>query len=286
MRILVTGADGQLGGDAADAARRDGHEVVSAGRRACDITSETMVANVLDDVAPDVLVNCAAWTRVDDAETDTDAAFRVNALGPRILASACAARGVLIVHVSTDYVFDGLATEPIDEWQVPAPRSVYGASKLAGETEVRRLAPRHQIVRTSWLYGREGPNFVLTMLRAAAEGRTLRVVDDQWGSPTWTRHLADSLVRLAVRAVPGTYHLSNAGATTWCGFARAILGRARPGTHVEAITSEQYPTRAPRPRYSVLDNKAWRLLGGDPLPAWEEGLAGYLAELEPGLPQV
>jgi dTDP-4-dehydrorhamnose reductase len=237
------------------------------------------VSRLLDDVGPQVLINCAAWTAVDAAEADPDGAFRVNALGPRVLAAACAARAVLLVHVSTDYVFDGTAATPIDEWQKPHPRSVYGASKLAGEREVRALSPLHQVVRTSWLYGAEGPNFVRTMLRAGAQRSSLRVVSDQVGSPTWTGHLAPALLRLAQRGLPGTYHLTNSGKTSWHGFAEEIFALAGMPVEVVPISTAEYPTPALRPAYSVLENRAWRLLGEEPLPDWRDGLRGYVEEL-------
>ncbi len=279
MRILLTGGAGQLGRELLDTATAEGHEVRSTTRAECDITSPAQVRAVLDDARPEVVINCAAWTKVDAAESESDAAFLINAIGPRVLAGACAARDVLLVQISTDYVFDGTATSPIDEWQRPHPRSVYGASKLAGEYEVRALAKRHLVIRTSWLYGRDGPNFVLTMLRAAAARPELRVVSDQVGSPTWTGHLAPIVLRAIARDVPGTLHLTNSGVVSWHGFAEAIVAAAGRSTPVIPITTAEYPTAAPRPSYSVLDNRAWRLLGEDPLPDWREGLTSYLANL-------
>ena len=285
MRILLTGADGQLGRDLFEAATASGHTVHATTRAGCDITDAAAVARNLEEAEADVLVNCAAWTKVDAAESDRDGAFRANALGPRVLASACAARDVLLVHLSTDYVFDGTATEPVDEWQRTGPRSAYGASKLAGEAEVRALARRHQVVRTSWLYGSHGPNFVLTMLRAAAEGKPLRVVSDQVGTPTWTGHLAQALLRLIARDLPGTFHLTNSGEVSWHGFAQEIFAASAMETDVAAITTAEWPTPAPRPAYSVLDNRVWRLLGEAPLPDWREGLHAYLASIrEHGVP--
>ena len=285
MRILLTGGDGQLGRELFETATAAGHEVQATTRAGCDISDAAAVAKVLDEHTPEVLVNCAAWTKVDAAEADSDGAFRANALGPRVLAAACAARDVLLVHLSTDYVFDGAATAPVDEWQQPRPRSTYGASKLAGEVEVRSLARRHQVVRTSWLYGRHGPNFVLAMLRAAAEGKPLRVVADQVGTPTWTGHLAPALLRLIARDLPGTFHLSNTGEVSWHGFAQAILEAAGIAAEVTPITTAQWPTPAPRPAYSVLDNRAWRLLGESPLPGWRDGVHAYVASIrEQGVP--
>jgi len=215
---------------------------------------------------------------VDAAEAEEAAAHAVNAEGPRVLAEACQPRGILLCHLSTDYVFDGTATEPIDEAAAPNPRSAYGRGKLAGETAVRVALASHQIVRTAWLYGQEGPNFVLTMLRLARERGALRVVADQWGSPTWTGHLAPALVRLVECGTPGTYHLTNSGSTSWHGFAQAIVEEAGLDVPVEAIPSSDFPTPAPRPAYSVLANRAWEGLGEAPLPPWREGLRAYLAQ--------
>jgi dTDP-4-dehydrorhamnose reductase len=279
VRILLTGGGGQLARELLDVATASGHEIRSTNHDQCDITDLDEVRATLEEVGPDVLINCAAWTHVDAAESNADEAYRINAIGPRVLATACAPREVLIVHISTDYVFDGAASSPINEWQVPRPRSVYGASKLAGENEIRALARRHQVVRTSWLYGRHGPNFVLTMLRAAEQDGPLRVVADQLGSPTWTGHLAPALLRLVSRDLPGTYHLTNSGAVSWHGFAEAIFAGAGRSVEVTPVPTSEYPTPAPRPAYSVLDNRVWRLLGESTLPDWRDGLSAYLRQL-------
>ena len=279
LRILVTGAGGQLGGEVAAAGTKRGHEVIAATRSECDVLDPEGVVRAIDAHHPAVVINCAAWTDVEGAETNRDAAFALNAMAPRILAAACATRDILLVHISTDYVFNGSGTSPIDEWTPPAPRSVYAASKLAGEQEVRGIARRHQVIRTSWLYGRDGPNFVLTILRRVEEGKELRVVADQTGTPTWTGHLAPALLRVAERGIPGTYHLTNAGETTWHGFAGAILLAAGRGGDVTPISAADYPSQVARPAYSVLDNRAWRILGESPLPDWREGLAAYVEEL-------
>lgn len=277
MRLLVTGSGGQLGGDVVAAARAADIDAIGLSRAECDIADRGQADDAVAAIRPDAVVNCAAWTRVDAAESDPAGAFRANAMGPRVLAAACHRHGALLCHVSTDFVFDGNAKSPVDEWAQPSPLSVYGASKLAGEAEVRTLCPRHMIVRTAWLFGRDGPNFVLTMLRLAREGRGLRVVNDQAGSPTWTGHLAPAMVRLLELGVPGTYHLTNSGATTWHGLATATVRIAGlSDTAVEPITTAEYQTLARRPRYSVLENRAWALLGEAPLPPWESGLQAYL----------
>ena len=282
MRIEVIGSRGQLGRELMEVLAGSPHPASGHDIESVDITEPASVAALLDRERPEAVINCAAWTRVDAAESDPGGAARVNADGPRVLAEACRWRGILLCHLSTDYVFDGGAHEPIPEQATPRPRSVYGRTKLAGEEAVRSTLPRHQVVRTAWLYGQEGPNFVLTMLRLAREGRPLRVVADQWGSPTWTGHLAPALVRLVERGVPGTYHLTNSGSTTWHGFAEAILAEAGLEARVEAIPTEAYPTPAPRPAYSVLANHAWQALGEASLPPWREGLRSYLARLAAG----
>jgi dTDP-4-dehydrorhamnose reductase len=277
MRILVLGAGGQLGRQLSEMTGH-GHDIVPLSRAECDIAVPGAAAAALAEHRPDAVVNCAAWTKVDAAETQVDDAYRANAIGPRLLAVACQGASVRLCHVSTDYVFDGSATQPVDESARTRPLNVYGASKLAGEEEVRAHCDDHLVVRTSWLYGMQGPNFVLTMLRLGAERDELRVVADQHGAPTWTGHLAPALLRLVEGGAPGTYHLSNGGHTTWAAFAEAIMARARLRARIVAITTAEYAAQAPRPAYAVLDNRAWRLRGQSPLPSWEEGLHGYLDE--------
>jgi dTDP-4-dehydrorhamnose reductase len=276
----VLGASGQLGGDVADHIRSCGDEVTALSHATCDVTDPADVEQAIATSRPGALINCAAWTRVDAAEEHEAEAALVNATAAGIIASACAAAGVRLCHISTDYVFDGEAREPIDEDATPAPRSAYGRTKLHGEIAVRERCADHLIVRTSWLYGRRGPNFVLTMLRMAAEGRPLRVVDDQCAGPTWSGHLAPALLRLIEIAPAGTYHLSNRGVTSWHGLAVAALRDRGIEADVAAITTADYPTAAARPAYSALDNRRWRELGEPPLPTWQEGLNAYLASLE------
>ncbi|MGP8162089.1 MAG: dTDP-4-dehydrorhamnose reductase [Candidatus Dormibacteria bacterium] len=278
MRIEVIGSRGQLGRELMRVLAGSEHAVSGHDVEAVDIRDGGSVAALLDEVRPDAVVNCAAWTRVDAAETEPEAAWEVNAAAPAILAEACRARGILLCHLSTDYVFDGTATAPIDEAAAPNPQSAYGRGKLAGEEAVRAALAEHLIVRTAWLYGQEGPNFVLTMVRLAAERGRLRVVDDQLGSPTWTGHLAPAVLRLVERRATGTFHLTNSGSTTWYGFAAAIVEEAGLDVPVDAITSADYPTPAPRPAYSVLADRAWRALGEEPLPPWRDGLRAYLRE--------
>ena len=275
----MLGTPGQLGGDLVDEGTRHGHEMIGRTQRECDITDAVAVERAIGETRPDAVINGAAWTQVDAAEGREAEAEAVNATGAGLVAAACASVGIRCCHVSTDYVFDGTATSPIPEDAVPAPRSAYGRTKWHGEVAVRELCPDHLIVRTSWLYGRQGPNFVLTMLRLASERDAIRVVADQHGAPTWTGHLAPAMLRLLEIGPAGTSHLTNSGVATWYDFAVATGGARGLPAEVVPITTAEYPTPAVRPAYSVLDNRAWRDLGEPPLPEWQDGLRAYLASL-------
>ncbi|HEY9475837.1 MAG TPA: dTDP-4-dehydrorhamnose reductase [Mycobacteriales bacterium] len=275
-RWLVTGARGQLGSDLLRvlAERAGGEQVTGLGRAELDLTDPVAVDSVLDDLCPDVVFNAAAYTAVDAAESDEPAAVAGNVTGPANLARACAARQALLVHVSTDYVFSGQATEPYPTDAPTCPRSAYGRTKLAGERAVRELCPRSHVVRTAWVYGQTGGNFVRTMVRLEAERDTLDVVDDQRGSPTWSRDLAGGLVALACSgARPGVYHCTNGGDTTWYGLARAVFEElgADP-SRVRPTTSDRFVRPAPRPAYSVLSDAAWLAAGLPPMPHWRDAL--------------
>ncbi|MDQ2755277.1 MAG: dTDP-4-dehydrorhamnose reductase [Actinomycetota bacterium] len=273
MRILVTGGAGMLGRDLDDILRSAGHEVTLAARRDLDITSADSCERAVD--GQDAVVNAAAWTAVDDAETREGEAFAVNATGAATLATAAARAGARLVQVSTDYVFDGTATTPYAEDAPLAPVSAYGRTKAAGEWAVRALCPDSLIVRTAWLYGEHGPNFVRTMARLSTQHETLSVVDDQRGQPTWTRDLAEGIERLLTAGVPaGTYHGTAQGETTWWGLTRELfsllgLDPDRVGT----TTTAAFPRPAPRPAYSVLGHDAWARAGVEPLPEWRASLA-------------
>ncbi len=282
MRILVTGSHGQLGRELLQQDGTDDRSFTGIDIDTCDITNPTAVSATLDQDHFDAVINCAAYTRVDAAEQNPDAAFAVNVEGPKVLAEACASRDILLCQISTDFVFDGSSRGPIDESAATNPLSVYGRTKLLGEEAVRTLAPRHQIVRTAWLYGQDGPNFVLTMLRLARERGELRVVNDQHGSPTWTGDLAPAVLRLVSRGACGTFHLTNSGSTTWYGFAQEIVDAAGLAVLVHAVATDDYPTPAARPPYSVLDNRAWRTLGEPPLEDWRLAIRHYLATRSPG----
>ncbi len=270
MRVLVSGAGGQLGRELVHAFTAAGHEVVAADRRRLDVGDRQAVLQALDGVSPEVVVNAAAWTAVDACEDDPDRAWRVNALGVRHLAEGARLVGARVCHISTDYVFDGTKTEPYVEWDAPNPHSVYGRSKLGGEAE---LDPEATLVRTSWLCGRSGPNLVKTVLRLAGEHDELAFVDDQRGSPTAACDLAGSVVRLVADRLPGTFHVTNHGSASWFDVARTVMSSAGldPARVRPVATADLVPPRpAARPANSVLDNAALRLMGLPLLPPWEE----------------
>jgi dTDP-4-dehydrorhamnose reductase len=276
MRILITGAGGMLGHDVQRAAEAAGHEPVAVPRSSLDITDSAAVTRVVAEAAPDVVVNCAAWTNVDGAEAGEEAALEVNGAGAGHVAAAAQAAGAWTIHVSSDYVFDGQKAEPYVESDPVAPVSAYGRSKLAGEQAVAAAAPeRHTIVRSAWLFGAHGKCFPRTILRLAGERDELTVVADQIGCPTFTGHLAQALVGLAEAPRPGILHVAATGACSWYDFAAAIVVAAGARCEVRPISTAEYPTPARRPAYSVLasERDAPRLL------PWEDGLSAFLSEL-------
>lgn len=276
MRLLVPGGRGQLGTDLAAGARAAGHDVSAPGSRELDVTDPAAVDAAV--AAADVVLNCAAHTAVDAAEAEPEAAAAVNETGPRLLAEACARHGARLLHVSTDYVFPGDAGVPYEPGDPTGPRSVYGRTKLAGERAVRVALPSAVIVRTAWVYGALGSNFVSTMARLERERDTISVVDDQTGSPTLSVDLAAGLLELAASQVDGAVlHATGGGQTTWFGFARAIFAElgADP-ERVRPTTTDAFPRPAPRPAYSVLSPRAWRDAGLAALPEWSEALHRFV----------
>lgn len=284
MRVLVTGAAGQLGTDVVRACEQAGDHVVGVDRSSVDVTSRDDVLGAVGTVRPDAVIHCAAFTAVDRCEDEVDLAFAANALAPRWVAEACSRFGAHLVHVSTDYVFDGTKADPYDEWDLTNPLSVYGRSKLAGEHEVLATRPGSTVVRTSWVCGEHGPNMVKTALRLLAEYPELRFVDDQVGHPSFTEDLAGLLRRLAVSRFPGVVHGTNQGAVSWCGFVRAVAEAAGhdPERVLPISTAELQPPRpAPRPANSVLRNAVLELAGEPLLPDFREPLARLVARLGP-----
>jgi dTDP-4-dehydrorhamnose reductase len=275
MRILITGAGGMLGQDVRQAAEAAGHDSIGLARAQLDITDSAAVAAAVAGARPDVVVNCGAWTNVDGAEADFEAALAVNGPGAGHVARAAAAAGAWTIHVSSDYVFNGRKLAPYVESDAVDPVSAYGNSKLQGELHVAEAAPdSHTIVRSSWLFGAAGKCFPKTILRLAAERDQLDVVSDQVGCPTFTGHLATALVALADAPPRGVLHVAGSGHCSWCAFAQEIVAGAGLACDVRPITTEQYPLPAARPPYSVLESE--RAAPG--LPSWVEGLREFMAQ--------
>ena len=292
MKLLLLGGNGQVGRELRRSLAPLGELLVATREGAgtdlvADFDAPLALGELVRRVAPDVVVNAAAYTAVDRAETDVEAAFRVNAAAPSALACACAREGSLLVHFSTDYVFDGSGTRPYREDDPTAPLGVYGASKLAGEQAIRDSGARHAILRTAWVYAAHGKNFLLTMLRLGAERDGVRVVADQVGAPTPAHWIADVTAELVRQgsAASGTWHVTAAGQASWHAFATALFEEAHaagllarlPG--VEPITTKEYPTPARRPAYSVLDTGRLRADYGVEPPQWREGLREVIAQL-------
>ncbi|MEM9783219.1 MAG: dTDP-4-dehydrorhamnose reductase [Pseudomonadota bacterium] len=293
ISILLTGAAGQLGWEITRRAPEAGFSVTPFARDGLDITDRAAVREMVARHRPSVVINAAAYTKVDKAEEEVEACMAVNRDAPAYLAEACEEQGAAFLTVSTDYVFDGRADRPWREDDPTGPLSVYGRSKLEGEALVAQRCRRHAILRTEWVFGVHGHNFVKTMIRLAGSHPRLRVVDDQRGSPTFAGHLADACLALTPRLAEetagedghGVFHTSAAGEVTWCGFARAAIERSNGVTGlnppVDAITTAEFPTPAERPAYSVMDGGKLHRVHGIALPHWSDGLDAMLAEYLP-----
>ncbi|PYY29633.1 dTDP-4-dehydrorhamnose reductase [Paenibacillus illinoisensis] len=285
MKVLVTGANGQLGRDVVILLEKEGHSVLACTREQLDITDQLECSNVLSTYHPEVIIHCAAYTAVDAAETDVDGAYQVNAVGTRNITVAAEQIGAKLIYISTDYVFDGISDEPYHEYDNTSPQSIYGKSKRAGEVLVQSLSSRWFIVRTSWVYGIHGNNFVKTMLKLGQEKPKLQVVHDQKGSPTYTVDLAHFLLKLMSTEKYGVYHASNSGACTWYEFTQAIFEEAKlfPRFHIQAevypCATDQFPRPAPRPQNSVMEHLSIRTNGLNDLRPWREGLRDFLREI-------
>jgi len=274
-RWLITGANGMLGRDLAALLAAEGEQVAGLTRADLDVTDAAAVRNALERHRPHVVVNCAAWTAVDDAEAHEDSAREVNGRAVGYLAAACADHHATLVQVSTDYVFDGLAEKPYAEDHPPAPRTAYGRTKLAGEQAARTALPDHAyVVRTAWLYGAHGSSFVRTMLNRARAASPVSIVDDQRGQPTWTADVAGQIHTLiTAQAPPGIYHATSSGETTWFGLARDVYARAGADPAlVTPTTTAAYPRPARRPAYSSLGHSGWLDAGITPIGDWREAL--------------
>ena len=286
MRILVTGSTGQLGFEVLGAFSQSGHEIIAPVRQELDFLNPGRGCRQGAALQADWVINCAAYTQVDRAESEVEQAFVINRDSVAQLAGAVAGYGGNLLHVSTDFVFDGEQSRPYREEDDARPLGVYGRSKWEGEQAVRAVLPEAIVLRTAWVYGIHGHNFVKTILRVASEGKPLRVVDDQVGSPTWARDIAGAIRALVQHRARGTYHYTNAGSTSWHGFATAILAEATEAgfalktDSVEAIPTSGYPTPARRPAYSVLDTGKIQSLLTAPIPHWRDSLNRMLKELQ------
>lgn len=278
MKVLVTGAQGMLGRQVVLEYQKRRAEVFGLSRKELDITDFEQVLTTLRKIKPEVVINCAAYTNVDGAEEEKEKAFLINGLGPRYLALACRQNETTLVHISTDYIFDGRACRPYQVYDTPCPINVYGASKLFGEAAVREIGGRFIISRVSWLFGPGGKNFVDTILNLARQRDELKVVNDQQGSPTYTVDLAGALADLAASKIYGTYHVTNAGITTWHGFAKKIVEAAGLRTTINPCETKDFPRPAPRPVFSVMDPFPLKQVLGYNLPGWEDAADRYIKE--------
>jgi len=275
MKLFLTGGKGMLGRTLQR--RFQQHDLFIADLPEIDISDGRCVEQAVTAFKPDAIIHCAAMTHVDACETEGDKAYRINALGSAYVARAAERCHARLIAISTDYVFDGSLERPYHEFDSPSPRTVYGASKLAGEEAVRRHCPDHTIVRIAWLYGEEGPSFLHTMLKLGAQaGTPLKVVDDQLGNPTSTDAVAGLLERLLDTPVPGVVHGSCEGETSWFGFARAIFEKRHLNREIIPCATAEFPRPAPRPANSRLEKRMLRLAGLPPMPHWQEALEKFL----------
>lgn len=279
--ILVTGASGQLGQSLRQRCTAFPQmKMHFCQRQDFDLEQPEQMARVLDQYQVDVVINAAAYTAVDQAEKEPDRAFAINTKGVTDLARLCAQKNSVLLHVSTDYVFNGASNTPYLEDHATAPLGIYGQSKQQGEMSIAEINPAHYIVRTSWLYGPFGNNFLKTMLRLADQGKSLTITTEQTGSPTSTLDLADALLRLVeIEAPYGIYHFSNTGQTTWHGFAREIFSQTHQLDRVQLAETDEYPTFAKRPNYSVLDTNKIEQTLQQPIRSWQEALAEVIHQL-------
>ncbi|MGH0683688.1 dTDP-4-dehydrorhamnose reductase [Bacillus mycoides] len=280
MKILVTGYNGQLGYDVVKRGEKQGLEMQGIGIEDLDITNESAVYEFVDNVKPDAIIHCAAYTAVDKSEDDKDLCWNVNVEGTKYLATAAKKLNAKFVYISTDYVFDGEGTHEFVETDAPNPVGYYGLTKYEGEKVVRSLIDNNFIVRISWVFGINGNNFIKTMLRLGETRDELNIVGDQIGSPTYTYDLARLLVDMVVTEKYGTYHATNEGFCSWAEFAQEIFETAGEDVKVNSITTEEYPTRAVRPKNSRMSKQKLIDNGFKPLPTWQEAVKHYITQLQ------
>ncbi|YCI75543.1 dTDP-4-dehydrorhamnose reductase [Bacillus sp. R1-10] len=280
MKILVTGVSGQLGFDVVREGNKYGFEMYGTGSKELDITNKENVCEYINKVKPDVIVHCAAYTAVDKAEDYKEDCYDVNTNGTKYLAEAAKQIDAKFIYISTDYVFDGLGDAPFTEEDIPNPIGQYGITKFEGEMVVKSILEKHFIVRVSWVFGLNGNNFIKTMLRLSETRDELNVVGDQFGSPTYTVDLSHLLLQMAQTEKYGIYHASNEGFCSWAEFSQEIFNQANKTVKVHSITTEEYPTRAIRPKNSRMSKQKLVDAGFNQLPTWENALSRYLVELE------
>lgn len=277
MKILVVGSNGQLGREL-QKQLHDNHELFSFDLPELDIANYEQVRKIIHEIAPAVVINAAAYTNVEKAEDNEELAFLINGTGAHYLALVSKEINAKFIHISTDYVFDGKSKQPYEEMDVPSPLSVYGKSKLLGEKLVQEVGGNYFILRTSWLYG-DGHNFIRTMLQLAKQGKEIRVVDDQYGTPTYTKDLCWVIEQLIQTDCYGIYHVSNEGACSWYELARKIFELARIRVNLHPVSTAEYITKAKRPQYGVLENKRLKLQGIPTMRSWERALGDYIDNL-------
>lgn len=275
MKILITGSNGMLGHDLINVLKEK-HDLIPTTSKTLDITDKKQTIDYIRDKKPDIVINSAAYTDVDGCEENRELAYSVNGDGVRNLALACSEIDCPLVHISTDYVFDGSATEPIREDGEIGPISIYGKSKLEGEKAIQEILDKYFIIRTAWLYGTNGRNFPRTMLELAESHSEITVVYDEVGTPTYTPDLAEGISRLIETDYYGIYHLTNSGSCSWCEFARYIFEIAERDVKVIPVTASEFARPAPRPSYSVLDNNNWIEKGFKPLRSYKDAIKEYI----------
>lgn len=285
MKILVTGAKGQLGSEINYLSHSCPYEFEFIDREELDLTDKGSIIPFLENSNPDYIINCAAYTAVDQAEDEPELADVINSIGPKRIAEYCNKNNKRLIHISTDYVFDGIFNTPINEEDLPNPRSVYGQTKLDGEKAVQELLDDVYIIRTSWVYSEFGNNFVKTMIRLGSEREEISVVADQYGTPTWARDLADAILQIINQITngndqPSIYHFSNEGKISWNDFAKEIMAQAKLTCKVNPISTYDYPTKAERPKYSVLNKSKIVSNFKVSIPLWEDSLNKYFLKIQ------